>query len=259
MQGTSSDDATTMQEQGCGQAESSDQTEDALLKAKAGRRVSITALICTLNEEESLPHVLPRIPNWTDEVLLVDGHSTDNTVAVAKELRPDIRVLRQPGRGKGAALQYGVEQASGDIIVTVDADGSTDPADMSRFITPLLEGCDFVKGTRFRNGLPANKPWRIAGNLVLTLVFDLLFLRRFTDICSGYNAFWKETARVMKLGQMNSSVQEPLVLANIVKAGLRIAEVPHTDRGRVRGHSKMSNWSRAIRVIVALLKERFTR
>lgn len=240
-------------------ADSGDQTEDALVKAKAERRLSVTALIFTLNEEESLGHVLPGIPDWVDEVLLVDGHSSDGTVRVARQLCPKVRVVFQPGSGKGDALRYGVQQATGDIIVTVDADGSTDPADMSKFVIPLLEGCDFVKGTRFRNGLPVNKPWRIAGNLVLTLVFDLLFLRRFTDICSGYSAFWKGTAKVMKLGQLDSWVQEPLILAGMVKAGLRIAEVPHTDRGRVGGHSKMSNWSRAIRVIVALFKERFTR
>jgi glycosyltransferase involved in cell wall biosynthesis len=248
-----------MQGQDYRRTESRHQIEDAFLRTKAERALTITALICTFNEEENLPHVLPGIPDWVDEVLLVDGHSSDGTVRVARQLSPQVRVVFQPGSGKGDALRYGVQQATGDIVVTVDADGSTDPADMSKFITPLLDGCDFVKGTRFRNGLPINKPWRIAGNLVLTLVFDLLFLRRFTDICSGYSAFWKGTARVMKLGQLNSWVQEPLVLANIVKAGLRIAEVPHTDRGRVRGHSKMSNWSRAIRVILALFKERFTR
>ena len=70
-------------------------------------RLKITVLICTLNEEGGLPHVLPKIPTWVDEVLLVDGYSTDNTVEVAVQLHPDIRVLYQPGKGKGDALRYG--------------------------------------------------------------------------------------------------------------------------------------------------------
>ena len=66
---------------------------------------------------------MPRVPKWIDEILLVDGHSTDRTVEVAKELRPEIKVLYQPGKGKGDALKYGITQAGGDIIVTLDADG----------------------------------------------------------------------------------------------------------------------------------------
>jgi glycosyltransferase involved in cell wall biosynthesis len=91
-----------------------------------------TVLICTLNEEKNLPHVLPRIPQWVDEVLLIDGHSTDQTVEVAKKLRQDIRVLYQPGKGKGDALKYGIQHASGDIIITLDADGATDPCEIQQ-------------------------------------------------------------------------------------------------------------------------------
>jgi hypothetical protein len=89
-----------VQGEGCGRADSRDPGDEPALRAKTNRRLSITVLICTLNEEESLPHVLPRIPAWVDEVLLVDGHSTDNTVVVARKLRPDVEVLYQPGRGK---------------------------------------------------------------------------------------------------------------------------------------------------------------
>ena len=98
---------------------------------------TITALICALNEEKRLPSVLPRIPDCVDEVILVDGHSTDRTVEVARELCPGIRILYQPGRGKGDALRHGIEHARGDIIVTMDADGSTDPEEVPRFIEPF--------------------------------------------------------------------------------------------------------------------------
>ena len=100
----------------------------------------ITVVICAINEAESLPYVLSKIPNWVDEILLVDGHSDDNTIEVAKKISPDIKLLYQPGKGKGDALKCGVKHASGDIIVTLDADKATDPEEMPKFIEPLLEG-----------------------------------------------------------------------------------------------------------------------
>ena len=84
----------------------------------------ITALVCALNEASNLPYVLPKIPPSVDEVLLVDGHSSDGTAELAHQLWPGIRVLQQPGKGKGEAMRFGIQQAAGDIIVTLDADGS---------------------------------------------------------------------------------------------------------------------------------------
>lgn len=115
----------------------------------ADKQYSVTALICTLNEAENLPHVLPQIPDWVDEVLIVDGHSTDDTIKTAKELSPRAKIVVQTGKGKGNALKEGVNQSSGDIIVTLDADGQTDPHDMGKYVEPLIAGYDFAKGSRF--------------------------------------------------------------------------------------------------------------
>ena len=109
----------------------------------------ITIIIFTFNEEKNLPFILPKIPNWVDEVLLVDGHSTDNTISVARELFPKIRIELQPNKGKDDALQYGVSLATGDIVITLDGDGNTNPEEIPNFIKPLLNGYDFAKGSRF--------------------------------------------------------------------------------------------------------------
>jgi glycosyltransferase involved in cell wall biosynthesis len=161
---------------------------------RADDRPRVTALVCTLDEAECLPHVLPAIPNWVDEVLVVDGGSTDGTVDVARSLRPDIRVLRQPGVGKGEALKFGVEHADGDIIVTLDADGETDPSELSVFVNAVRGGCEFAKGSRLARGRPLRMPYyRWAGNKALALTFNLLYGTRFTDVCSGYTAFRKSS------------------------------------------------------------------
>src|SRR5688500_16912424 len=91
------------------------------------RGARVREVIPARNEAPNLPHVLPKSPAWVDEVILVDGRSTDGTVAAARQLYPDIRVVDQEGRGKGAALRAGFAAASGDIVVMLDADGSTDP------------------------------------------------------------------------------------------------------------------------------------
>lgn len=217
----------------------------------------VTVLICTLNEEENLPHVLPKIPDWVDEVLLVDGHSGDRTVEVARQLRPDVRIFYQPGKGKGDALRYGIQQATGNIIVTLDADGTTAPEDLPRFIEPLLNGYDFVKGSRFKLGLPANKPrHRIFGNMLIVLTFNLLYLTFHTDLCSGYNAFWKERIASVDLGGGNFE-DEPLINARVRKAGLKVKEVGHLDRGRLDGESKAPSWRQGFGAIKTIVRERF--
>ena len=219
----------------------------------------ITALICTLNEAANLPDLLPRIPDWVDEVLLVDGHSVDETVEIARKLRPEIRVLFQPGKGKGDALRYGIKQASGDIVVTLDADGTTDPEDLSRFVEPLLSGYDFVKGSRFSRGLPANKPkHRMFGNFLIAMTFNVLYFRMYTDLCSGYNAFWKKSLEGVSLSG-GYFEDEPLINARIAKAGLKTKEVGHLDKGRTGGESKAPAWRQGFGAIKTIVKERFRR
>jgi len=223
---------------------------------KRNARPKITALILTLNEQESLPYALSRIPPWVHEVLLVDGHSQDATVELARRLRPDIRVSYQPGSGKGDALRFGVQQARGDIVVTLDADGETDPADIPRFLEPLLEGYDLAKGSRFLQGRPPNMPWhRWLGNKILALTCNLLHGTRYTDICSGYNAFWKEAFLRLPLSRDGFEMeQEMLVQAR--RVGLRVAEVYHHDGGRIAGASKVSDLRQGFKDWLIIVGER---
>jgi glycosyltransferase involved in cell wall biosynthesis len=222
----------------------------------ASRYPEVTALICTLNEEQNLPHVLPRIPPWVSEVLVIDGHSTDKTVEVARKIRPDTRILRQPGKGKGDALRYGIKMASGEIIVTLDADGNTDPEELPRFISPLLNGYDFAKGSRFLNTSPARMPrHRRIGNWLLTSITNIMFGSRYTDMCSGFNAVWKKSWE--RVPFPDEFGYEPLITIRAKRAGLKIIEVPCTDRGRINGTSKLPSWRQGWGALKAIVRERF--
>jgi glycosyltransferase involved in cell wall biosynthesis len=210
----------------------------------------VTVLICALNEEPNLPYVLPKIPGWVDEIILVDGHSADKTVEVARQLRPEIKILNQPGKGKGDALKFGVQQAVGEIIVTLDADGETPPEEMNNFICPLLQGNEFAKGSRLFKKRPAKMPsYRWFGNKVLAITCNLLFRTHFTDICSGYNAFWKSKFLQLDLtyaiNEVGCSMEQQMIV-RARKAGMKVKEVPHTSNGRISGKSVLCNVKQSV-------------
>ncbi|MFC1943370.1 glycosyltransferase family 2 protein [Chloroflexota bacterium] len=226
--------------------------------SKPPRYPKITVIICASNEEENLPHVLPRIAKWVDEIILVDANSTDKTVEVAKQLLPELKILYQPVNGKGDALKYGVKNASGDIVVTLDADGQTDPEEITRFIDPLLSGYDFAKGSRLANGRPQAMPWhRWLGNNLIVTTCNILYHTKFTDLCSGYNAFWRESFLEVNPWAKDNWDYEPSIIARGLKGRLKITEVTYKYTARIQGRSKLTDWKQGFMAIAVLISERF--
>ena len=221
------------------------------------RSASITVVIPTLNEAANLPHVLPLIPDFVDEVVLVDGHSADATVATARAIRPDIRVVLQDRRGKGNALACGFAAASGDIIVMLDADGSTDPNEIPQFVAALLDGSDFAKGSRYADGGSSTDltPLRSFGNKALALAVNVLFRTRYTDLCYGYNAFWRHCLPYMNVTCDGFEV-ETLIHVRIARAGLTVTEVGSAEHPRLHGESKLNAMRDGIRVLRTIVRER---
>jgi glycosyltransferase involved in cell wall biosynthesis len=219
-------------------------------------RASVSVVIPTLNEAENLPYVMPRIPAWVDEVVLVDGHSTDGTVQVARQLRPDVKVVMEKRRGKGIALQTGFAAATGDIIVMLDADGSTDPAEIPAYVGALLAGADFAKGSRFLQGggTADMEVHRKMGNWGFVMLVRLLFGGTYSDLCYGYNAFW---ARVLPLLDLDGNGFEIETMMNVraLRAGLAIAEVPSFEDRRVHGLSNLRAIPDGWRVLKTIFKE----
>lgn len=219
----------------------------------------LTILLCTLNEEKNLPHVLPRLPSFADEVLIVDGHSKDNTVNVAKSLLPNARVIFQPGKGKGDALRHGIKEAKGDIIVMLDADGSMAPEEIPRFIEPLLNGYDFVKGSRFMpgGGTADMSTHRKFGNWVFTTLTNIFYRCRYTDLCYGYNAFWKKSfEKVMFKG--DGFEVETEINIKIKKAGLKVTEVPSFEAERLNGNGNLHSLKDGWRILTTIFRELYS-
>lgn len=224
-------------------------------------QVRVSVLVPALNEAPNLPHVLPRIPAWVHEVVLIDDHCTDDTAAVAKRLMPGLTVVanhRPPG--KGNALRTGAEAASGEILVQLDADGSEDPAEIHAFVGALLTGADYAKGSRFIQGggtsdMPALRKW---GNWGLVLFTRMLFPgTRFTDLCYGYNAYWKNVAPAI-LASDGFEIETVMNL-RAVRAGLRISEVPSFETERIHGVGKLETFPDGWRVLKAIIRERRSR
>jgi glycosyltransferase involved in cell wall biosynthesis len=208
------------------------------------------------NEATNLPSVLERLPTDLFEVILVDGHSYDDTVAVARRCRPDIRVVCQGGHGKGNALACGFAAARGDVIVTLDGDGSTKPEEIPRFVDALRNGADFAKGTRFApgGGSADITALRKAGNLALVYLVNVLFRTRYTDLCYGFNAFWTRCLAKLEVDSDGFEV-ETLLNVKAARSGLKVAEVPSFECGRLHGLSNLRAWRDGMRVLRTVLSE----
>ncbi|MBA2635747.1 MAG: glycosyltransferase family 2 protein, partial [Sphingomonas sp.] len=169
-----------------------------------------------------------------------------------------IRFVQQQGRGKGAALRSGFSAARGDIIVMLDADGSTDPREIPSFVAALVSGADFVKGSRFLpgGGTADMENYRKLGNMAFVYSVRLLFGGRYTDLCYGYNAFWR---RVLPQLQLDGDGFEIETMMNVraLKAGLIVAEVPSFESHRIYGESHLRTIPDGLRVLRTIFRERF--
>jgi len=211
---------------------------------------TVSVVIPTLNEAKNLPHVLPRIPQWIYEVIIVDGRSTDDTVEVAKSLLPNVRIVMEKAKGKGAALRAGFNAAKGDIIVMLDADGSMAPEEITVFVGALIAGADFVKGSRFMQGGGTDdmELHRNIGNKGLMLLARMLFGGHYTDLCYGYSAFWRRTLGDLDL-QSNGFEIETEMNVRALKVGLRVAEVPSFEYDRIYGSSNLNAIRDGLRIV----------
>jgi dolichol-phosphate mannosyltransferase len=177
---------------------------------------------------------------YSDDVMVVDGHSSDRTAEIAGDLGAVVH--RDNGRGKGDAIRVGISKAAGDILVFIDADGSHDPGDIPALVRPILDGeADHVSGSRMRGGSDElhgdlAKFIRVMGSDIITLGINYRFGVRLTDSQNGFRAIRKEVARSLGLREDITTIEQEMVIKTLRK-GYRITEVPTHEYARRHGES----------------------
>jgi glycosyltransferase involved in cell wall biosynthesis len=222
------------------------------------RGLKISVVIPCYNEEQGIRHVLESIPGYVDEVVVVDNASTDRTAEIARSL--GARVVYQGVRGYGAAYKAGLPAATGDVIATLDGDGTYPPEAIEGLVDHLEdEKLDFISASRFplKDG-SAMDPMNKLGNWILTAATLLLFFRPIRDSQSGMWVFRRKILPLLRLHSDGMALSEEIKIEAIRNPGVRFGEKHIDYRPRI-GDVKLRKWRDGFDNLWFLVRMRFAR
>jgi len=243
-----------------------DGERDLLLQPSAGsqptdrsiqqQKMVVQAVVPALNEGNTIEMLLKDLNRYVDAVLLMDGHSKDETAELAKNLGAE--VILQRGTGKGQALREAFELAKGNIIVMLDADGSMRPEEIPLMVKAILDGADVVKCSRFLKGGGSEDISRLRklGNSFFAWLVNLFWSSNYTDLCYGFAAFRSEA--LMKLTPLIRSERFELETELFIKAkklGLRVVELPSVELMRRDGKSNLRTFRDGFGILRTIFRE----
>jgi glycosyltransferase involved in cell wall biosynthesis len=225
--------------------------------------VKVSFLIPAFNEGGTIASLIEQVQAlpFDKQLIVIDDGSTDGTPAIldaAVAEHANVVVIRQPNRGKGAALRAGIPHIEGDIVVFQDADLEYDPADVPGLIEPILQGvADVVYGSRLSGGRPqrAYLFWHMVGNHFLSLVTGVLYNTTLRDMETGYKAFRAEVLRGLELRENGFGI-EPEITGRICRQRLRIYELPIAYYGRTYAEGKKITWRDGFKALWVLVRVR---
>jgi glycosyltransferase involved in cell wall biosynthesis len=224
------------------------------------RRISI--VIPAKNEARSVGAIIEKSKLFGHEVILIDGHSKDETQNIARKY--GVQCFKDNGKGKGAAIQLGIKKAKGDIIVFLDADGSHNPEDIPKLVEPILKNrADMVIASRLRGGSEDFEDYcisliRTIGSVIITLVINLRWKSKITDSQNGFRAIRTEHARKLYLTENLTTIEQQMVM-RCLKKGLFIEEVPIREQKRLYGTSKFTLRKVSLSYLWCLIRELLTK
>lgn len=218
---------------------------------KAGFKVSVVAV--NLNEENTIIDVLKNIPKEVDEVLVIDGNSTDKSPQIAKSL--GYPVIAQKSKGRGNAFRLGFKRTSGDIIVMLSTDGNERPGDISKLLDKIIEGYDMVIASRFGQGNSLDVTLtRKFGNWFLTKLINIVAGINLQDSQNGFRAICRDALDKMNISAEKFDIEAEMSL-KAGKLGLKIAEVPTTEDKREYGQSHLHTFKDGWRIFKRIVLE----
>lgn len=202
----------------------------------------ISVIVCTKNEEQSVEGVIAGCQKYADEIIVIDGHSRDQTRELAQAMGAQVNL--DHSRGKGDAIRTGISKATRDILVFIDADGSHDPDDIPQLIRPILDGeADHVSGSRMRGGSDElhgdiGKFIRMMGSDIITLGINYRFDVRLTESQNGFRAIRRDIALALNLKENITTIEQEMIIKTL-RRGYRITEVPTHEYKRLYGDSNI--------------------
>jgi glycosyltransferase involved in cell wall biosynthesis len=218
-------------------------------------RPTTTLAILALNEIEAIQVVVPKIdPAWVDEMIVADGGSTDGTIEWCEA--HGLRVLRQRGRGYGAAMREVMEIAKGEYVIEFMADGNSDPTAIPRLVAKISEGYDLVVGSRYIDGARSYDDTVVTrfGNWCFTKIVNVLFHASFSDAMMGFRAYRIAAFRTMEVDEdgltfpTQGSIQ-------FTKYGYKVGEVGASEPKRIGGVRKAHNFYTGLELIKMIARE----
>jgi dolichol-phosphate mannosyltransferase len=200
----------------------------------------ISIVVPCRNEEKTVREIITKCQQYADDIIVIDGHSTDGTREIAESM--NVRVFLDNKKGKGDALRVGISKALKEIIVFIDSDCSHDPDEIPKLVQPIIEGqADHVTGSRMRGGSDElhgdlGKFIRMVGSDIITLGINYRFGVRLTDSQNGFRAIKTEVARSLDLKENITTIEQEMIIKTLRK-GYCMAEVPSHEYRRKYGDS----------------------
>lgn len=199
-----------------------------------------TLFVPTLNEIDGMKAIMPRVKKqWVDEILVLDGGSTDGTVEYAKA--QGYRVVMQKSRGITNAYREALKVAKGDYIVAFSPDGNSQPEAIPKLVRKIKEGYDMVIASRYARGAKSDDddPVTAFGNFMFTKLINIAFGGNYTDTLVMLRAFKKDIVQKLDIDVPRAGL-EPLLSIRCAKQKLKVAEIPASEPKRIGGARKMN-------------------